>query len=301
MSPTEDQQMVERLTTCCSPPSVRGPGPDGDPGPPAYGAKVGLDRWTNPAAASTSVDEALSFAERVVSVCTRTLGQSALGVILHGSLTLGGYIPESSDVDLLLVVDQPLADAQLAALIDALAAAGPHAPVSVDLRVVSRQVAAAPTPTPPMEAYIRIVPDHDLQLECRHPGERDLVVEFSMCRAHGRSLWGLAPAELIGEMPQEWVLKVGDAQLADWEAIGDDPGHAQLTVLTACRIWRFAEEGCHCSKTEAGEWALKRDPALQAVQAALDQRRVDPTISIHPAQVQHLLQVVRARLATIRR
>lgn len=118
-----------------------------------------------------------------------------------------------------------------------------------------------------------------------------------MCRAHGRSLWGLAPAELIGEMPQEWVLKVGDAQLADWEAIGDDPGHAQLSVLTACRIWRFAEEGCHCSKTEAGEWALKRDPALQAVQAALDQRRVDPTISIHPAQVQHLLQVVRARLA----
>ena len=40
-----------------------------------------------------------------------------------------------------------------------------------------------------------------------------------------------------------------DAQLADWEAIGDD---AELTVLTTCRVWRFAEEGRHCSKTAAG-------------------------------------------------
>jgi len=63
-----------------------------------------------------------------------------------------------------------------------------------------------------------------------HPGERDLVVEFSMCRAHGRSVLGAAPAELIGEVPAEWVLAVGDAQLAAWEAIGDDPKHAELTV-----------------------------------------------------------------------
>ena len=244
-----------------------------------------------------SVDEALRFAERLASVCALTFGQSALGIILHGSLTLGGYIPTSSDVDLLLVVDEPLTDRQLAALVDEVAAASPQAPASADLRVVTRQVASVPTPAPPMEAYIRIVPNRGPQVEYRHPGERDLVVEFSMCRTHGRSLWGLTPAELIGEVPQEWVLKVGDAQLADWEAIGSDPQNAQLTVLTACRVWRFAEEGCHCSKADAGEWALTRDPALQAVQAALQQRRVDPTISIPPMQVQHLLRLVRARLA----
>jgi hypothetical protein len=97
-------------------------------------------------------------------------------------------------------------------------------------------------------------------VERRHPGERDLVVEFSMCRAHGRSLFGAAPAELIGEVPDQWVVAVGEAQLADWEAIGDDPKHAELTVLTACRVWRFAEEGRHCSKTAAGRWALRVIP-----------------------------------------
>lgn len=221
-----------------------------------------------------------------------------LGVILHGSLTLGGYVPGSSDIDLLVVIDQPLTDAQLAALIGVVAAVSPRPPRSVDLRLVLRQVAAAPAPAPPMEAYIRIVPDLEsgLHVEYRHPGERDLVVEFSVCRAHGRSIRGSPPPELIGEVPQGWVLNVGDAQLADWEGIGNDPPNAQLTVLTACRIWRFAEEGYHCSKTAAGEWALKRDPSLQAVHDALSQRHVDPTISIQPAHVQHLLQVVRAHL-----
>jgi len=118
-----------------------------------------------------------------------------------------------------------------------------------------------------------------------------------MCRAHGRSVFGAAPAELIGEVPAEWVLAVGDAQLAAWEAIGDDPKHAELTVLTACRVWRFAEEGRHCSKTAAGNWALRRDPTLLVVRDALRQRRGDSTGPIDAAQVHHLLALVRARLA----
>jgi hypothetical protein len=54
------------------------------------------------------------------------------------------------------------------------------------------------------------------------------------------------------EVPAACVPAVGDTQLADWKAIGDDPQHAQLTVLTACRIWRLAEERHHCYKTAAG-------------------------------------------------
>jgi Domain of unknown function (DUF4111) len=68
-------------------------------------------------------------------------------------------------------------------------------------------------------------------------------------------------------------------------------------VLTACRVWRFAEEGRHCSKTGAGEWALRRDPTLEVVRCALRQRRGDPAGPIDPAQIRQLLAVVRAQLA----
>jgi Aminoglycoside adenylyltransferase, C-terminal domain len=125
-------------------------------------------------------------------------------------------------------------------------------------------------------------------------------VELSVCRAHGRSLLGAAPAELIGEVPDRWVVAAGDAQLADWQAIGDDPSYAELTVLTACRVWRFAEEGRHAANAAAAEWALRRDPALQVVRDALRQRHRDPAGRIDAAQVQQLLAMVRARFAGAR-
>ena len=257
---------------------------------------------TPPDHAAVSAEKALRFAEALARSCARTLGPTVASVILHGSLTLGDYLPGRSDVDLLVVVDDPLTDARFDRLTEAVAAHRPWAPGRVDLRVVTRQVAASPTPAPPMEAYIEITPGSGsgLYVERRHPGERDLVVELSMCRAHGRNLLGAAPGELIGEVPPEWVLAVGDAQLADWQAIGDDPKHAELTVLTTCRIWRFAEEGRFSSKPAAGTWALTRDPTLQVIRDALKQRHDDPATRIDPEQVAQLLALVRARLSEAR-
>jgi hypothetical protein len=223
----------------------------------AHSAGMTTSRATGAAVPSADPDaDPLEFAQTLAASCARAIGETVAAVILHGSLTLSDYVPGRSDVDLLVVVDDPLTDAQFTALTEAVAVLRPRAPGRVDLRVVTRQVAASPTLAPSMDASIELTPDasSDLYIERRHPGERDLVVEFSMCRAHGRSLVGAAPAELLAEVPAEWVLAVGDAQLADWEAIGDDPPHAVHTVLTTCRIWRLAEEGRHGSKTGAGEW-----------------------------------------------
>jgi hypothetical protein len=254
-----------------------------------------------PAPAPTSTEAARRFAEALAGACAAALGPDVAGVILHGSLTLGDYLPGRSDVDLLVVVDEPLSDTQLAALVAVTASRRAEAPGPVDLRLVTRQVAASPTPAPPMEAYLRLTSTSGVRLEeRRHPGERDLVVELSVCRAHGRSLLGAVPAELIGEVPDRWVVAAGDAQLADWQAIGDDPPYAELTVLTACRVWRFAEEGRHCSKAAAAEWALRRDPTLGVVGDALRRRHGEPASRIDAAQVQRLLGMVRARLAEAR-
>jgi hypothetical protein len=89
----------------------------------------------------------------------------------------------------------------------------------------------------------------------------------------------------------------GDAQLADWQAIGDDSPYAELTVLTACRVWRFAEEGRHASKAAAAQWALRRDPTLGMVGDALRRRHGEPASRIDAAQVQRRLGIVRARPA----
>jgi hypothetical protein len=82
-------------------------------------------------------------------------------------------------------------------------------------------------------------------------------VELSVCRAHGRGLLGAAPAELLGAVPDRWVVAAGDAQLAAWQAIGDDPPYAELTVLTAWRVWRVAEQAATPPRPRphSGRWS----------------------------------------------
>jgi hypothetical protein len=56
-----------------------------------------------------SAEEAVRFAGGLARAGAAALGETAAGVILHGSLTLGDYLPGRSDVDLLAVVDGPSA------------------------------------------------------------------------------------------------------------------------------------------------------------------------------------------------
>jgi predicted nucleotidyltransferase len=194
------------------------------------------------ARAATSAEAALRFAQELARACAKALGEAVTGVILHGSLTLDDYVPGRSDLDLLVVLDDPLGDARLAALAEALASRRAAAPRP------GRSAAGHPAgcrladPAPPLEAYLRLTPTSAVRLEeRRHPAERDLAVERSVCRAHGRSLLGAAPAELLGEVPDRWVVAAGDAQLATWQAIGGRPalcradGADRLPGVALCR------------------------------------------------------------------
>lgn len=246
------------------------------------------------------VDGALQFAERVAAVCARVLGEILSSVILHGSLVMGDYVPGQSDIDVLVIVDRPLGPAETAPLARALIAEHAGWPGRIDLRVITREAAGTPSEAPAMELYLGLRPGASPEMVSHHPGEADLVVELSVCRERGTALLGGAPGDLIGAVPHRWVLGVGDAQLARWQALTDDAEHAVLMVLTACRIWRFSEACSHCSKSEAGAWALERDPSLRAVRAALRQRAGDPT-PIEPADIARLLTIARARVAATHR
>jgi predicted nucleotidyltransferase len=209
------------------------------------------------------------LAEEVVAACRSALPPLA-GAILHGSLASGDFVPGKSDVDVLAIVDEQPSETELAALTSALDRLRPRAVTAADLCVVTRRTAAAPSPDPPVEIYVRLDPAQErLEVETRRL-RRDLVVELSVCRAHGRSLTGKEAPELIGEVPDEWVMDVGDEVLANWLRQDYDPAMGAFMVLTACRIWRFAEERVHCSKQQAGAWALQRDPGLAVVQRTLD-------------------------------
>jgi len=242
------------------------------------------------------VRAATELAQEIAYSCAELFGDRLVAVILHGSLVLGDYSPASSDVDLLAIVERSLTDDELAALVELVLARRGEA-AGIDLRVVTRAVAGKPTESPAMELYVGVHNDHEPEQLRRIDGERDLVAELSMVRADGRSLVGPDPTAVVAAMPAQWVVAYGDQVLERWQQLTDDAEHAALMVLTTCRIWRFAVEGVHCSKTEAARWALLQDPVLPAVEAALRRRIGDTNGQIAPADIAALLARVRAELA----
>lgn len=84
-----------------------------------------------------------------------------------------------------------------------------------ELRALATEASRLPARAPAMEAALTLRPGKALEVETA-VAEPDLVPEFSIARAHGRSLVGRAPQEVIAPVPQDQVTEVGDRQLALW-------------------------------------------------------------------------------------
>jgi hypothetical protein len=232
----------------------------------------------------------IGAAERLADLCADVVGDGLRSVLVHGSLVAGGFRPGRSDLDLLVVVDEGLNDAQATILEAAVGAADAGNAVGIDLHVVTADVARTPSRDPALELHVGRY-SGGVEVTRRVP-DSDLLAELSMARADGRALRGAAPSELISPVPAEWVVDRNRYWLERWGSLTDDAENAAFMVLTACRMWRFAVERVHSSKVEAATWALDRDPSLHAVRQALRQYDADPDAQVDEDAIGRLLDLV---------
>lgn len=236
--------------------------------------------------------------DRAVSALTRSIvdivGSGTRSVILHGSLATGGFRPGRSDIDLLAIVDSGLSDPRMDDLEAMVRQADIGPGAGIDLHVVTAETAATPTRTPPLELHVGRYDwtSFGVEVARRVAAVPDLIVELSTARSDGRALYGAEPPDVIGPVPAEWITERGRHWLTAWQSLTDDAENAAFMVLTASRIWRFAVEGVHCAKTEAGEWALARDQSLSAVRQALLQYRSAPAAPIDEDGIARVLDTV---------
>ena len=243
-----------------------------------------------------SVEElsALTAAERLADSIAGIVGAAVRSVILHGSLSAGGFRPGRSDIDLLVVIDGGLADAQAAALERLVREADAGSAAGIDVHVVTSEVAGAPTRAPALDLRIGRYdgPSVEFEVERRVTASPDLLAELSMARADGRALRGAAPREVIAPVPADWIVDRGRHWLLAWRSLTDDAENAAFMVLTACRIWRFTVDNVHCAKAQAANWALDRDPSLTAIRQAIQQYEQDPASVVDEQGIVDLLDRV---------
>lgn len=213
-----------------------------------------------------------------------TLGPRLAGVYLHGSLALGAFRREHSDLDLLIVADAPVSQPVRRALLDALLDAddSPDAPAGgLECSLVLLDDCRRPThPLPFALHYSRTHAqpareNPDAFVRRMNGTDPDLVAYLGLIRQQGIVLLGRPVAEVFAPVSPDDLRDSLERNVPDAPLGGDD-------LLNACRLAAFRRTGLLLSKEEGAAWARQHAPEFPSDDLRALLRRRQPGILVAP-------------------
>lgn len=204
---------------------------------------------------------------RLISKLRNRLDKNLLGIYLHGSLAMGSFNPQLSDIDLLVVTREGIiVDTQKGIVEDLLELS--KAPSAIEISFVRLdQIKPWKYPTPYIFHYSETWRDRmreDLisgawrTWNDEPKVDNDLAAHVMMARASGVEIWGQPLESVLPEVPRDDFL---DSILSDLKSsrqiLESNPVYV---ILNQCRVLAYLQEGKLFSKGEAGQWALENLP-----------------------------------------
>lgn len=194
------------------------------------------------------------------------LKDNLTGIYLHGSIAMGCFNGQKSDIDLIVVVQRELSNAIKRQYMDKIVELNDQAPgKGLELSVV-RESACNPVIYPtPYELHFsaihlnRYASDPEEYIEKMKGMDKDLAAHFKIIRHRGKTIYGRNVSSVFSEVSdQNYMDSVwSDVEKAE-EGINGNPTYV---ILNLCRVLAYASEKLILSKREGGEWALRRIPS----------------------------------------
>jgi streptomycin 3"-adenylyltransferase len=210
------------------------------------------------------------------------LGENLRGLYLHGSIAMGCFNPESSDVDVLVVVQSPLSLKTRQALGRTHVQLAAQCPNPLEVSVILQTVLDNFThPTPfefhYSEDFLETFKDGSIDLTTPRK-DPDLTAHMVIAKQHGIALIGRPALDVFPDVPDDDYLDsiVQDATWCIQNMMnGADAGDCQVpkyAVLNLCRVLAFIQDRQVTSKRTGAEWALANLPDTYhlVIQTALD-------------------------------
>ena len=148
--------------------------------------------------------------DRLTEESRKIFGENLTGVYLHGSLAMGCFNPDKSDIDLIIVTEEAPTEEQKLQLMEQTVGLNELAPEKgIEMSVVKRSCCEKVMHPIPFELHFS--PMH-LKWFQENPGDYvrnmkgtdpDLAGHFMIIRHYGICLWGAAVSEVFGEVPRE--------------------------------------------------------------------------------------------------
>jgi hypothetical protein len=213
-------------------------------------------------------------------------------VALYGSAATRSFVPGVSDLDVAAVCDRSPSLPEKQFLADSIA----HENLPVPTRRLEFVLYAASSVRNPQagidfEINLNTGPEldtttsFDSSTEPRHW----FVIDISICREHGCSLFGPSPREVFAPVPEKVLLEALRESLRWYE---DHESSAANTILAASRAWAYALERRWLPKDKAATWAIERYSDAELIHTAVSARRMASSQTFDAERVHELLRHV---------
>ncbi len=202
---------------------------------------------------------------------TSHFDEDLVGIYLHGSLAMGCFNPESSDIDILIVVTGSITLESKKDLSTIMLELSKNAPAKgYELSVVSlNDLKNFAYPTPYQFHFgadqVQTFADGNADLSDGKT-DPDLAAHFVITKKRGICLFGQPTSEIFPDVPNKHYLdSISRDATWSYERIMEGPNSGTVNVpdygvLNFCRVLAFIKDGIITSKPEGGLWALENMP-----------------------------------------
>lgn len=203
-------------------------------------------------------DDVERFGSDVAAHLGVLLGTGFVGAYFVGSIAVGGYVPGESDVDIVAVSSDRVAERLKHSIAeDLLDLVGTCPARGLEFTLYRREVAACPPAGADFEVNVNGGPKmaSSVHLDAREEPRFWYVLDRAIAHRHGVAITGPPAHEVFADAPRRTLL---DAMVHSMRWHRQHERATLYSVLNASRAWRYATEGVLGSKLDGAAWARQR-------------------------------------------
>ena len=203
-----------------------------------------------------------SVIDDFVTAAKEIIGEQLTGIYLHGSLAMGCFNPDKSDIDLIIVIEQNISDEQKMKFMEQVVALNQQAPAKgLEMSIVLRKYCNPFVYPIPFElhfssAHLQWFSDAPQNYVQNMKGDdKDLAAHFTIIRHYGVTLYGEKIDNVFAEVPRkDYADSIWEDVCDAKEEILEEPIYITLNL---CRVLAFCRDGLCLSKQEGAKWAME--------------------------------------------
>lgn len=199
--------------------------------------------------------------DEIVEQSRKIFGEELIGVYLHGSMAMGCFHADKSDIDLIFVIRDRITDTQKLQFMNYIVDANKIAPgKGIELSIVKQKYCKHFVYPTPFElhfsnAHQQWFADNPADYIQKMKGtDKDLAAHFKVIKSYGVVLYGAKIDDVFADVPRnDYIDSIWNDIREAGEDILENPVYI---ILNLCRVAAFLKNDLVLSKKQGGEWAI---------------------------------------------